>query len=1680
MKKGFHPEINNNLTIRSNNNNNNDNKELNNGLNKDYKQLNYNQLNSKQLINKSINHRINTSSDKNINSNKNTSSNKKVYSEVNNTELNTGLNNRLNTGLNTGLNSGLNKNINKKLKSDINNSKLNPGLNTKLNTELNKSSNKKLNTNLITSSTQNLNQIVNPFNMKPPEYKDNYRESINEIITINSRLAKLFKSLTVSTNYTITFNNLPKTYIDTLKNSVNLATEDYVLSQINTAELGDLSKTVNFKNKDISFITNGSIQLQNNILNTIDNEGLKCLNVNYLNDLSINDVEPTDLEEDNYCLYYNTNENNIGYILYKYEKVNQLQNNYIWKEFKQNNLICIVKSNKLLLKYYNEQWNNLINYVFLDEITINLPSADNYKNEVIFFKDNSNNDIEYNLYQSVFIDYDEQHNEIWEWKDYFKINNINKNIYYCIIKNEDLNTTLYKYTLNNNKWIKIEETEIFNTNKIINYVVIDKIINFSNGNLKCSNGIFDNITIGNPDVEGEFNVYYKDDDNVETNITKHNIIETLKKFNLDNTDIKCKSILVSNNTEEQVEFNSNDILYARYETINENIYPLVDISNININGIVNVNKNGNITGSDIEYVNLNDLLYNLQFMSEQLTFIKSINADDNSIIDINSYGKIRCNTLNIPNVLDISNKEDEQVTDEYHIKINDVIPELNVSNIGLPSDYYNLFKDESFITKRYFDGNQSTNITTPAYIGTNETPGKLNLYGVDVTKLASVSLYYQTRDNVSSNDSNTTFNMFEIDTNIHNISSKPDNTFKINNMVITKHNNSTADISGINTIEINNIEMSEISLKNNINDDKMKITYTLSEQENIMKFSFYNLNPTPMLNDLLQLKYTVNNNIEITTNGNITGKNFKTTNEKIQFYEDENIGIISLDKLITNNNGLEIIDKKTSEQSLTAESFYSNVEIQAIKKQNNTFESYIKLKDINNNNNNYIEFNNYTNDITNNIQQLPTLYIENGQIQMGNEDNKKFYVDKTGKIKCLSVELDDNITCKSITIKNNNTTIISLENNGIISANEFKTNDNKIEIKDNYSINNTLYNITRLYDINYNPNSNPLNNNYIEFNNYSDDLSVSSNPSKIPTLYIENGQIQMKNDVFHVDKTGKLKCSSFDIYNGDITCKNIICDTITLKSQDNLFEFLTQQEENSTQNQQFIIKDLQNNNNNCLILDRIQITSQYNSPTYTYSLKSYGFETFGYSDNNPKLKIENNGNLTSYGTLSTNEFKTNDNKIEIKDNHSINDTSYNIARLYDINYDPNSNPPTNNNYIEFNNYSDDLSISSNPPKIPTLYIENGQIKMQNNVFTVDKEGKITGNQIVLNNNGSSSLNSELNEDTQSKKYTKINNESIQLFNYDKYIFIYNSSESKQNGIYIYENNTYTITESTDNCIDKYYKKIYLYSSSNWTENLIYIQSTEPPTDTSINYWLDISELDISENILKEKNESNWITSSKNYKIYKCFQNISDSLQLQQNININSDGNIDLKSINIKDDNNYNKIYVGKYINDTDDDTNKLIKIMYDVNKSYVEIYSDNGTGRKQKLLIDDSNIETNNNIKIKDNNNNLWLSIEKDNGITIQQTVNNTIYKNKINYDSLIISTITGSEEEEQIKLSANGTITANEIHSTNYLTVDNNIYITKISNNSDEYIKFEVRRSGQQSLYAFLKLSTSDTPPSS
>ena len=1494
--------------------------------------------------------------------------------------------------------------------------------------------------------------------MKPPDYKDNYRESINEIITINSRLAKLFKSLTVSSNYTITFNSLPKTYIDTLKNPVNLATEDYVLSQINTAELGDLSKTVNFKNKDISFITNGSIQLQNNILNTIDNEGLKCLNVNYLNDLSINDIEPTNLEKDNYCLYYNTNENNIGYVLYKYEKVNQFQNNYIWKEFKQNNLICIVKSNKLLLKYYNEQWNNLINYVFLDEITINLPLADNHKNEVIFFKNNSNNDIEYNLYQSVFIEYDEQHNEIWEWKDYFKINNINKNIYYCIIKNEDLNTTLYKYTLNNNKWIKLEETEIVNTNKIINYVVVDKVINFSNGNLKCSNGIFDNITIGNPDVEGEFNIYYKDDDNVETNITKHNIIETLKQFNSDN--IKCKSILVS-----------NDILYARYETVNENNYPLVDVSNININGIVNINKNGNITGSDIEYVNLNDLLYNLQFMSEQLTFIKSINADDNSIIDINSYGKIRCNTLNIPNVLDISNKEDEQVTDEYHIKINDVIPELNVSNIGLPSDYYNLFKDESFITKRYFDGNQSTNITTPAYIGTNETPGKLNLYGIDITKLASVSLYYQTRDNVSSNDSNTTFNMFEIDTNIHNISSKPDNTFKINNMVITKHNNSTADVSGINTIEINNIEMNEISLKNNINDDKMKITYTLSEQENIMKFSFYNLNPTPMLNDLLQLKYTVNNNIEITTNGNITSKNltaneniisknFKTTNGKIQFNENENVGTISLDKLITNNNGLEIIDNKTSEseQSLTVKLYDSNVEIQANKNITQdetpitTFKSYIKLKDNNNNNNNFIEFNNNIKDLTNNTQQLPTLYIENGQIEMNNGTNDVFRVDKTGKLKCSSFELDDNITVKSLSIKNDENNIFNINNatdptkldifynNNNIGLRLIKNNDNSYSLQsykfETFDINNNI----KISDGNYDNNQLSL----LEINNGEFKMYKGINTNK-NLIFNINSEIQTINNII--------------LYNSSINNGN---EKLTLTSDGNIIASDTIKASNGFNSNDKLKIDT---NGNIYTLGNIYINHTLNDIT-------------------PYISLIND---TNKGLIKTDKIELNNNKILIDSKLTVNNQNdnYSVIKLYDKDYNP--NVQTNNNYIEINNYSNDITNNTNI--IPTLYIKNGQIEMNNgtsDVFTVDKTGKITGNQIVLNNTGSSSLNSELNEDTQPKKYITINNESIQLFDYDKYIFIYNSSGSNQNGIYIYENNTYTITESTDNCIDKYYKKIYLYSSftSNWTENSIYIQSTPPPTDTSINYWLDTSE-----DKLKEKNESNWNYSSKNYKIYKCFQNISDSLQLQYNININSDGNIDSKSINIKDDNRDNKIYVGKYINDTIDDTNKLIKIMYDENnKSYLEMYSGNGSGRKQKLLINDDIIQTNNNIKMNDNNNNLWLSIEKGNDITIQGTDTNTniTYINEIKYDSLKISTKTGSAEETQIKLSATGDITAtgiitaNEIHSTNYLTVDNNIYITKISSNNDEYIKFEVRRSGQQSLYAFLKLSTSDTPPSS
>ena len=760
----------------------------------------------------------------------------------------------------------------------------------------NKSFSKKIKLN------QSTDQTLNPVFIKQ-SIKDNYKESINEIIALNSRLTKLFKSLNVSSNFIITFNNLPKTYTNSSDNPINLATEDYVLDQISIAELGDLTKTINFKNQELSLKTQGPLQLQDFILNSYDDSGEKYLNINLLLSESINDISNDNNDyifffDDNYYLYHYNNDSQ------KWETVNNIK-------------YTIIKSNRQIFSYYNSKW-NLINsqYIFLDDIinSNNKPDPKLNQNKIMMFYTQNGDNYSYSLEIS------EKQDNTWEWVPYNKIE-------YCVILNGT--SSFYIYTQINNTWKWIKEDED-------NYIILSNIINNKSGNLKSNKGLFDQLTIGNPDKSGEFYIYYQSSDTDP--ITKHNIVKLLQDIDTSIKDIKCTSIKVGKTVGQDF---IPEILNARYEDNN----PIVNITDLTVNGIIKINKNAGKSILNPVYVNLNNLLDQLQYFSEQLTFIKSINADDDSISDVSSYGNLRCESLKIPNILEIS-KENETV--KYHVTLTDTIPELHINNILLPNDYYNLFTDESFITKKYFDGNQSTSITTPANIGNNDNPGILNLYGVpdNTNPKATIKLFYQTSQKLFDNTSNTTITMYGINSDIHDILNVSSNTFTINNMAITKNNNK-ADILGINSIEMKEISLADI---NNNSNNYMKIYYNNTNDDKL-NFSFYDIT-TQNYKNLLQLK-CFDNNIEINTDGKIIADKITTNNSIISYgdiitktglyikdptdsstsyasiLKDNNIGVLKIDKINTNNNGIIIEDKKNSSNNneIIIKSFDSNIEL---------------------------------------------------------------------------------------------------------------------------------------------------------------------------------------------------------------------------------------------------------------------------------------------------------------------------------------------------------------------------------------------------------------------------------------------------------------------------------------------------------------------------------------------------------------------------------------------------------------------------------------------------------------------------------------------------------------------------------------------------------------------------------
>ena len=1338
--------------------------------------------------------------------------------------------NKANTGLNKGVNQMINKTINLKVepKNGIKIS-LEQGLNKSSNKDLKQRSTQKITTDLNQESTQSTikatstNQIINPFNMKPPEYKDNYRESINEIITLNSRLTKLFKSLNVSSNFTITFKNLPKTYIDTLKNPVYLATEDYVLSQLSTAELGDLSKTVNFKNQEISFITDGPIQIQDNVINTIDNEGIKYLNVNYLNDLTMDDIIYNN-DPDKYYLYYSLNEKDLGYTLYnrvysKWEKVNP-----------SDNIFCIAKENKLLLQFdkSNQQWNSLNNYVFLNEITTD-NDPNHYPDKIVFLQQGQQENVSFILKKSIFNGYDTDHNKTYKWVDYFEYNNIkfnNNDIYYCIIKNE-LDDNFYKYIIeptNSNNWIwtQIKRQETVNTNNTINYVVVDNVINFSKGNIKSSEGLFDKITIGNPELEGEFNIYYK----VGDNIVKNNVIEKLKTFDENYENIECKSILVSNqtHTENPFKFNSNDVLYARYkQQVGSNtLIPIIDVSNININGIININKNaGSTSDTGIQMVNLNNILHNLQQISEQFTFIQSINADL-EMPNSNSYANLRCNSIIVKdeedNILELTNKEDGQITDKYHMIIRNVIPSLDIENQGLPSEYYNLFTDNSFITKKYFEGNQSTNITTPADIGTNDMPGRLNLYGAPEKGseyYASVNLFYKTKEGSASvNSSYTEFSMFGIETNNVNGDdfTEPD-TFKINTMAVKRVSSGTsteAEVSNVNSIEMKKILLKKLNTNDNTR-IKIFYDYDTSNLYNVLNFN-YSVLSDESSNDinLLQLKYLSANNIELNVNGNITASNnitannitatndiiannnitaqtltFKNTNELFKMYTNkeetnQNQQFIIQD-LNNNNKDCLILDRtKLGTNPETYTYTLKSYGFETFGTTGTTPNLYPKLKIDNdgnltsygtlsanvfktNGNDNFVQIEKGDNSIQSSIVINKGKFImsngyttsENPQLipflQINDITNNNYSNIETTKDINLYSKLDNDYKF------NEDNKIIFLGkfpieniNYGLIKSDNFIFNNNKLLIQTKLKINDTINeNAGVIKLINQNDDDS-----YIEFNNNRNNLN--DNNTKIPTLFIQDGQIQMNktgetNPVFSVNSDGQVDCKGITLND------NITVQSLTFKNINEIFKMYTKKEE-TNQNQQFIIQDLKNNNKDCLILDRTNLRTD--PETYTYILKSYGFEIF---DN--KLKISNDGNINTIGNIYIkNSLDNNTPYISLyKDNNK----GVIKANYFETNDDKNN--------VKINDGNYNASLNDNIQS--SIIINNGQFIMTNGIGTNNKEF------LKIN---------EIESDQPNKKINLYDNavNTISLSASDG-IITANQFNTKNNRIQLQDNNTNT-------------------------------------------------------------------------------------------------------------------------------------------------------------------------------------------------------------------------------------------------------------------------------------------------
>ena len=785
---------------------------------------------------------------------------------------------------------------------------------------------------------------------------------------------------------------------------------------------------------------------------------------------------------------------------------------------------------------------------------------------------------------SYSLEISEKQDNTWEWVPYNKI-------VYCVILNGT--SSFYIYTQINNTWKWIKEDED-------NYIILSNIINNKSGNLKSNKGLFDQLTIGNPDKSGEFYIYYQSSDTDP--ITKHNIVKLLQDIDTSIKDIKCTSIKVGKTVGQDF---IPEILNARYEDNN----PIVNITDLTVNGIIKINKNAGKSILNPVYVNLNNLLDQLQYFSEQLTFIKSINADDDSISDVSSYGNLRCESLKIPNILEIS-KENETV--KYHVTLTDTIPELHINNILLPNDYYNLFTDESFITKKYFDGNQSTSITTPANIGNNDNPGILNLYGVpdNTNPKATIKLFYQTSQKLFDNTSNTTITMYGINSDIHDILNVSSNTFTINNMAITKNNNK-ADILGINSIEMKEISLADI---NNNSNNYMKIYYNNTNDDKL-NFSFYDIT-TLNYKNLLQLK-CFDNNIEINTDGKIIADKITTNNSIISYgdiitktglyikdptdsstsyasiLKDNNIGVLKIDKINTNNNGIIIEDKKNSSNNneIIIKSFDSNIELYSKKyTENNIYSSYIKMKDKSNENeNNYIELNNYTyKDLSiidpDNQQEIPTLFIQNGQIQINNSNETVpvFYVDKTGLLKCHGLEIAEDINIRSIT---------------------FKNTDNLFKMSTKESNNKSFI----IYDISINP----------------------------------------TDEVLKLEKTG--------------------------------------------------------------------------SNLNTYSLKSYGFETFGTTNSEPNLKISNDG------VLSSNIFKTNGNnnfvQIEKGDNSNQSSIIINKGKFIMSN--------GTNNFLQINNNN------SSYPDIETikdinLYSDN--IGGNKTISLTSSSGNISANQFNTKNN----------------------------------------------------------------------------------------------------------------------------------------------------------------------------------------------------------------------------------------------------------------------------------------------------------------------------------------------------------